>query len=336
MLTILDTVPEALLDINAEKLYTLFSGPTLIRLKGKKKDPLFISSLLHGNEVSGFNVVQQLLRLYHHSDYFLPRSALLFFGNIKAARSNERFVKGQQDFNRVWNTGSSVEHNMAQEVLALAQKQSIFACIDIHNNTGLNPFYSTVNVLEPSHLHLASAFSKKIVYFVKPKEALSVAFSKFCPATTIECGLSGDEKGISKALDFVKRVLVMPSLGKSKIDTENLNIYHSVARIRLAPNTTVSFADNPKYMRSNYRFIDTIESLNFTELPENTLIGWYRDDAPMLHIRDEDDNDITQDVFTISHNEIRTRRMLVPSMFTTNVNVIYQDCLGYIMQRYSL
>ena len=34
--------------------------------------------------------------------------------------------------------------------------------------------------------------------------------------------------------------------------------------------------------------------------------------------------------------EIRLKRAVVPSMFSTNERVVHQDCLGYLMERFAL
>ncbi|MFS8860164.1 peptidase M14, partial [Synechococcus sp. H60.1] len=80
MLTVLDHLPEQLLDLEAHQLYDRLGGPTLIHLAGRRDPPLFVSVLLHGNEVTGWQAVRQLLRRYVQRE--LPRSLSLFIGNV--------------------------------------------------------------------------------------------------------------------------------------------------------------------------------------------------------------------------------------------------------------
>ena len=72
------------------------------------------------------------------------------------------------------------------------------ACIDIHNNTGLNPHYAAVNRIRSDYLRLASLFSTKVAYFTIPMGTLSHSMSEFCPSLTLECGQAGfaDSLGI--------------------------------------------------------------------------------------------------------------------------------------------
>jgi len=42
--------------------------------------------------------------------------------------------------------------------------RDVFASVDIHNNTGLNPHYGCVTALRHASLHLAAMFSRTVVY----------------------------------------------------------------------------------------------------------------------------------------------------------------------------
>ena len=54
MLNETNTLPEGLLDAEANELFTLLGAPTLIHLEGEIKKPVFVCTLLHGNETTGF------------------------------------------------------------------------------------------------------------------------------------------------------------------------------------------------------------------------------------------------------------------------------------------
>ncbi|HYA80090.1 MAG TPA: succinylglutamate desuccinylase/aspartoacylase family protein, partial [Methylocystis sp.] len=97
---ILDHVPGGFLDCPAAQLSELLRGPTLFDLPGRDSRPLFVSTLLHGNEDSGLIAVREVLR--RHAGRDLPRSLLLFIGNVEAAAQNLRMTPEQPDFNRIW------------------------------------------------------------------------------------------------------------------------------------------------------------------------------------------------------------------------------------------
>ena len=86
MLTILNDLPEGLLDKNAHELHEALSGPTLIHLSGIKSRPLFVSVLLHGNETTGWEAIRQYLSEHlseeQETGTVLPRAMSLFIGNI--------------------------------------------------------------------------------------------------------------------------------------------------------------------------------------------------------------------------------------------------------------
>ena len=72
VLTIRHTLPERFLEVDPRVLHELLDGPTLIHLPGRREPPLFVSTLLHGNEVTGMLAVQELLR--RHLEGGLPRA----------------------------------------------------------------------------------------------------------------------------------------------------------------------------------------------------------------------------------------------------------------------
>ena len=161
----------------------------------------------------------------------------------------------------------------------------------------------------------------------------SIAFSDICPSITIECGRSGAQAGVDHAASFLDQLLHLPSLNLTGFDRHQLNVMHTVARIRIPDGATIAFGEEHQ---ADFCFIPDFDHRNFTELPENTLLGWQRNLDHELIVTDEDLGDVRDDFFTITNHEIRLKRSVIPSMFTEDVNVIYQDCLGYLMQRYAV
>jgi len=48
---------------------------------------------------------------------------------------------------------------------------------------------------------------------------------------------------------------------------------------------------------------------------------------------DHNGHDITDNCFSFTDGAVRTRRELIPSMLTPDIQVIRQDCLCYLMER---
>ena len=175
----IDSFPEELLTATPESLYSLFPEPTLFHLPGKHKQPLFISVLLHGNETTGFYALQKLLVKHHHLE--LPRSLSIFLGNTQAASLGLRRLESQPDYNRIWpgtELAETEEAQITQQIVNIMAKRKIFASVDVHNNTGLNPHYACINKLDNQFLQLANLFGRLVVYFTRPKGVQSGAFAE--------------------------------------------------------------------------------------------------------------------------------------------------------------
>jgi hypothetical protein len=81
-------------------------------------------------------------------------------------------------------------------------RRGVFASIDVHNNTGLNPHYACVNRLDKEFLWLASLFGRLVIYFTHPKGTQTAAFAPFCPAVTLECGKPEHPYGVEHAFEY--------------------------------------------------------------------------------------------------------------------------------------
>ena len=336
MLTVLDHLPEQLLDLEAHHLYDRLGGPTLIHLAGRRDPPLFVSVLLHGNETTGWQAVRQLLRCYRGRE--LPRSLSLFIGNVQAARHRQRRLDGQPDYNRIWGPGSTPEHAMAQAVLRQMQQRGVFASVDLHNNTGTNPHYACVNYLDRSTLHLATLFGRTVLYFTKPEGVQSMAFGRFCPAVTLECGKPDQPHGTQHAYEFLEACLHLSALPQRPVLRQDIDLFHSVAIVKIPEEVSFSFGEAgeaPKGSQPHLRFLPDLDLLNFRELPPHTCIGW-TNNGFHLEVQDEQGQDVAERFFYTQNGEIRTRVPLVPGMLTLNSRIIRQDCLCYLMERYSL
>ncbi|RLA20632.1 MAG: peptidase M14, partial [Gammaproteobacteria bacterium] len=233
LLTQLDHLPDGFLTTHAQQLHSLLPHPTLIHLPGRLKNPLFVSILLHGNEMTGLAAIQALLKKY--LDRELPRALSIFVGNISAARHNLRRLEGQPDYNRIWpgsEAPSSPETAMAQQVFDEMSKRSPFASIDVHNNTGLNPHYACINKLGQPFFHLAALFSRTAVFFTYPKGVQSAAFAELCPAVTLECGKPDQKQGAEHALEFIESCLHLSEHPQHPIAHNDIELFHTVAQVK--------------------------------------------------------------------------------------------------------
>jgi predicted deacylase len=189
VLSIRDGIPNGFMTARAADLVEILPEPTLLHLPGRRREPLFVSILLHGNEDVGLVAVQKLLTAA--GGQTLPRSLSIFVGNVDAAHLGVRRLERHPDYNRVWpgaDDDGTPEHALMAQVMAEMRSRRVFASIDLHNNTGTNPYYACINCLDFPFLHLAAMFSRSVVYFRRPRGVQSMAFAELCPAVTCECG----------------------------------------------------------------------------------------------------------------------------------------------------
>lgn len=327
MLKQLNEFPQEIFKLKAHELHRVLEGPTLFHLKGKIKEPLFLSILLHGNETSGFEAIKNLLT--NHQAHGLPRSLSIFLGNIQAAQVNQRRLHGQLDYNRVWQIGPHPENEMAMSIFNEMKSRNVFASIDLHNNTGNNPHYACINRLEAHFFSLAKRFSKTIVYFIKPEGVQSSAFSNLCPSVTLECGHNENQAGAEHALNYIENILELRSFPNEAIHLDEIGLYHTLARILVPEPLSVGLEKDV-----DIQLIPELDQLNFHEQDIGTLLGYVQaHQKSQLIVLNDAEQDIADQYFTYENNEIRTKRKIMPSMLTLNTQVIKQDCLGYIMER---
>ena len=331
MLNVFEYIPDGLLDLEAGQLHQLLNGPALLHLPGERSPAVFISVLLHGNEHTGWEVMRRLLASY--SGKPLPRSVSIFIGNIEAAKHNRRFLDHQQDYNRVWDDGDTLEHTIMDQVVEEMMRREVLFSIDIHNNTGKNPHYACINSTHPEFIQLATMFSSTVVYFLRPGSVQSMRFSKICPAVTVECGLSGERGSVEHALDFVENCIQLEGLSDHAISSDEFDLYHTVGVVKIPADILFGFnkGDYDVVLKAE------IEQYNFTDMPAGTVIGdVLNDNKTLLNILDEQGNDVREQYFTIEHSKLVSRRSFVPAMITLDSDAIRKDCFCYIMERYPL
>jgi succinylglutamate desuccinylase len=328
MLNETNTLPEGLLDAEPTELLKILGAPTLIHLEGENKKPLFVSTLLHGNETTGFYAIQQLLKEYQNKP--LPRSLSIFIGNVEAAEQEQRRLDSQLDYNRIWpgtHYSDSAETDMMKTICNIMQKRKPFASVDVHNNTGYNPHYACVNILNPHCLQLAGIFGNKVVYFTSPKGVQSSAFSDFCPAIVLECGQSGDADGIMHSLNLLRNILSLENIPEGH--PEHINLHHTVARVTIPERFTLGTDDN-----ADICLDADLETRNFQQLSTGSVFANIKPDSNAhLVVNNESHEDITDEFFNVQDNVITLKKDIIIAMYTTNERAIRQDCLCYLMER---
>jgi hypothetical protein len=322
-------LPDGFFDITTANIRSLFPNPTLVQLDGRDSQFLFISILLHGNEYTGLEVMQKILA-EHAQD--LPRSILLFVGNVRAAEANRRFLPDQVDYNRCW-PGTELEPSptsgMMQRVVEIAHGLPLFAAIDIHNNTGKNPHYACITDPNMQNQNLAARFNRVGMVF-NHRGVSTMAFDGICPAITLECGLPGDPQGIEHACRFIEGMLTLDELPHSQPTRHALHLVESHLTMNIRDE--VSYAFDPA-ADADLRFENDFEDRNFTLFDPHQVFGYTRIARP-LSITDTDGHDVTDEILRVEEGRIYLNNTLMPAMITRDRLVIRQDCLCHLLQDY--
>jgi hypothetical protein len=323
--------PGELLGVPSADLWRHLPGPTLFHLPGRQHAPLFVSVLLHGNEDTGWQAVQSVLR--RHRGAPLPRTVLLFVGNLAAAKANVRTLPDQTDYNRTWPGTlhpATAEARLMQEVVAFVRAARPFASIDIHNNTGHNPHYACVNRLDEPFLHLARLFSRTIVFFERPLGVQSAALADVCPAVTVECGRTGGREGVAHAAEFIEAALSLSHFPEQPLRQSEFDLMQTHAIVKVPPAASLSFDGSP----ADFRLRSDLDRLNFSDLEPGTVFGTLGTN-PDARFDVLPGGPLTETAvyFDYVDGEIRLARRAIPAMLTMDRNAVRLDCLGYLMHR---
>lgn len=343
-LTELDALPEGLLALPAHQLHSRLDGMTLIHLEGARQPALFVSVLLHGNEYGGWDAVRALLHR-HLGGAGLPRSLTLLIGNVEAARSRQRFLDHQPDYNRIWRGGSTPEAALAARVLARLRARDLLLGVDVHNNTGVNPHYACVTRDDPVSLALGARFARPLILVRKPDTVLAAALAAQMPSVILEAGRPGEQRGVEhvdRYLDSLLALDVLPTTPETPVD-----LYHTLATVKLAPDVRFGFMDPPAAAgpvpglpdaataeHRDLHLLHEFEHFNFEQLEAGTLFGHVPAAAPLpLRVTDDQDRDVAAHWFRRDGDALRFARPVVPAMFSPDPRILRQDVVCYLMQR---
>ncbi len=325
----ISALPNGFFDVNSLNIRSVFPQPTLIQLEGTDPRVLFVAILQHGNEHSGLSVIQQVLKKFNQG---LPRSLVLFVGNVRAAEADRRFLADQDDYNRCWPStkrAASTTTDLIKSVFETLPQNGLFATIDLHNNTGKNPHYACITDPNPQNQHLAARFNQ-VAMVINRQGLMTKAFDHICPAVTLECGVPGDPAGIEQATRFIEDMLTMSEVSNEPTEAQNLRLVASHAMLNIPDD--VSFAFDPN-ANADLWFEPNFEDRNFTLLGPEQIFGYTKIERPLC-ITDADGLDITDAMVRVEAGRIYLRQTMMPAMITRNQEVVRQDCLCYLLQDY--
>jgi succinylglutamate desuccinylase len=321
----LNILPD-LTGVAARNVRSVFPESALISLSGQNPQPLFVSVLVHGNETVGWEALKRLQ--VWMATHPLPRSVLIFIGNVRAAELDQRMVPGRPDYNRIWRAGATPEHGLAARVTSIVREAQPFAAIDLHNNTGANPHYALVHHDRPEDLQLTSLFSPHAMMTNNPPGTCSEAMSAFCPAITAECGHSGIAANEDAAFNLVLDALHLDHW-RGAPDLE-MDLYTVRGRVVIDPDARMVFEHGAA---GDVEFPASLEKWNFFDRPAGSTFARILNGGNPVRVTTETGQDVTDECFRREGDRLVLTRDFTPAMLTTNEAAIRADCLGYLMEK---
>lgn len=304
-------------------------GPTAWRIPGRDRRRVrIVTTLLHGNEPSGFLALHSWLR----SGAQPAVDALCVIANVGAASLHpvftHRSIPGRRDLNRSFlGPFDDAEGQLARSILDLVTASGAEALVDLHNNTGRNPAYAVGITPTPDALALTALFARDYVWSRLVLGALLEAVGT-CPAVTIEVGKSGDDTADSVARHGVARFFEAEQLFGHT--APNVRILEMPMRARVRRGHSLVMSQRPTGA-ADLTMPDDLDRHNFQTVPAGSRIGWTRDGTCPLELFDEAGRDRTADYFEVRGHELIAHRPFMPIMITMDAQIAMSDCLFYIV-----
>ena len=327
-----DGLPDDLLDLGDRALLRALGRPTLVRVPGTgDQAPRAVVTLLHGDESTGLHAILQVLRRRRR----YPFDLYVVIGNVEAALHGpgfaHRFLDHQEDFNRVWGLGdpTSAQRRAADGILAELRAAGLESLVDVHNNTGDNPFYAIVTRMWPRTLNLATLFTSTLLRWDLGASTLMEALHDDVAAIAVECGLPGRPESLAFAVDALRRYL-----GEGPLETDrvvrDLDLLGSLHKVTVRPEVRFRFGGDLDDGTDLVLAADA-DVHNFVEVPAGHVLGRVHAGAALpVHARAPDGQDVTYQHFALVDGEVVLTRPTTPVMMTRTVEAARKDCLFYL------
>jgi hypothetical protein len=321
-----------------EFLVGLAGRPALIRIPAASTQHppkgRLVSCLLHGNEPSGLVAILDVLR---RGERF-PFDLWVLIGNVRAATEDglyaHRHLDDQEDFNRVWDVPSADTEmrRCAAAILAELRSADLDAAVDLHNNSGRNPYYSVLPEVSPEGLRLASLCADTLLLWPLRMHTLMEALAPQCPAVAVECGAAHLTDGDAFASAVVHRFLTAPDFAvpAAADGARPRQVVGIGYRVTVRPDVELSFGTAAPGS-SGFVVAPDLDRFNFAVMPARHAIGRVDPGAAMpLAAYDVAGRDVTDELFRITPDgTVVATTDVTPMMMTTTVQQVRRDCLFY-------
>ncbi len=306
----------------------------------RSRAPVIITTLLHGNEVSGLKAIHSLLR----DDFTFDNPVVFIIASVSAALTEpvfmHRMLKGQVDLNRCFGkTTVATEKPNPQFILAKAISDLIVqyqpkSVVDIHNTSGSGPAFAVIaessisnsSNTKDDYIDLASHFSERVIVTDICLGAL-MEMDFNCPIITFEAGGTLDSQSDYHAEQGIINLL---NTDKDGNKFGNLDVLSCPRRVMLKQQYTLIYTselvnDIDLCLRGD------IEHFNFAHTPAHTHIGWTNKDIDAL-LKTDSEAIKASEIFYSENDMLYTKKQIMMFMITTRADIAATDCLFYFVE----
>ncbi len=306
--------------------------PTLVRIPGSgRQPPRAVACLLHGDESTGLAAVLAVLRRPVQRRFDL----YVLIGNVRAARADggfvHRFLDDQQDFNRIWGLEvDSAETEAAAAIHGHLMDAGLEAVVDIHNNTGDNPFYAIVTTDDPRDYNIATLFTTTVLRWDLLVNTLMESMPRDVSGIAVECGLPGLPESRAFAIDGLRRFLGTRRFRDDRVRFD-VDVLGNLIKVKVRPGLRFTFGSADTHDH-DFVVADRADTINFVDVPAGHVLGRVPPGDPLplvaLHPRGQD---VTEDHLAVTDDgRVVLTHDTTPVMMTRTVAAARKDVLLYL------
>ncbi len=308
-----------------------YQQPICIVLHGEDTSQTrVISTLLHGNEPSGFDAMIHWLRKGQKPAV----NIVCFISAIQAALRepyfNYRTAESNIDLNRVFNNQSdSAEGKIAAEIIKILKQVQPQCLVDIHNTSGSSPAYAVITKESKANKQIASLFVNECIVFDIKLDTLVETVAMHYPSVVIECGGADDPDSRLRAEQGIEQYFMAPDL--SLLNAQGLVVRKDPIRVELKKDRTLGYGDSLLPGCDIVLPFDA-DKFNSEIVMQDEMIAWVKSDSvDMLDFVNMPDTLNINEYFYILQNRLLAKKKLRLYMVTTNFEVAISDCLFYLI-----
>ncbi len=312
-------------------------GPVVIDISGhdSSRTRLF-STLIHGNEPSGFIAFHQWLQQLAVSKQIPTTNIRIIIPSVAAALNPPlftcRYLSGCKDLNRCFgsNRQQGEQYLLANEIETAIRAVNPEAIIDLHNTSGSSPAFSVAIASADAEKNLAAFFCNQLIHTeIRLGALMELDFG--CPIVTIECGGADDLVSVKRAYHGIKQITELNDL-KIELENETVDVFKQPIRVQINSSKNLAYADH-KIKDVSLVLVSDNERRNFGVTHSGTFLGWLEGSCNEVIIaKNQAGENVSNQLFEVKNGKLYTAKNLNFFMATDRADIAKGDCLFYITE----